>query len=672
MPSPLLRVGILGVLATLSGCEATKPGLDLAITISPIGEAQMVSQVVVSMTNANPAGPMFPMQPAMPVSAGVTVASDGTTETITLDRSAGFNFIDSFQLLLVPSGTQAIQVNLSGRMFDLNGAQIGSASSDANMPPTIQPGTRTNATLAFKCTTAGCQPAKNVVDLSAPGSTTVETVTGDASGDHLVPLAAGSFFASGQSDLVLAAPAKSPAGKTNTGMVYVFRSQNFDAPGFVSANQAMNADITIVGRQGDGLGTAAAVGDVDGDGVDDLVVSGVAARRPYCNNDTAPAGTCTGDAMCQPGGCMDFQCTASACVPKVSYAAAGVAYVFSGKTLATQASYPLTIDLNAPPAAFANVPRIYGAIGQEKLGSSLAVAHLTSTSHADVFLGAPGGLGAGAVKAGRVYVVAGATLALTPTLLLADGGMQSATVQGSSASAGKVIGLAIAAGDLDGDAKAELVIGNFVDGNNSAGSVTVEKGTTLAAGGTIDLTSGGDVKVAGSSGAQLGWSVAIAPVEGGASSPVVDVIAGAPGISAVEVLSPSGGLANLSSKILTLQGPSQSKFGYAVAAGNLAGGTSADLLVGAPASNGQQADRAGSGAAFVIYGQSIGAITGPRTLMTQDVSLFGAAKGNDLGSHVVCANFDSSSPTDEVIVGADNAGGNSQGVAYALKSLPSQ
>jgi hypothetical protein len=250
----------------LSGCETTKPGLDLAITISPLGESAMLSQIVLSITNANASGPMFPMQPPTAAGAGISVASDGTTETLILDKSAGFGFSDSFQLLLVPSGTQTLQISVQGRMFDLAGAQIGSASTDPSSPPTIQPGMRTSVQLAFKCTTAGCLPAKGVVDLSAPGSTTVESITGDAAGDHLVPLAVGSFFASGQGDLVLAAPTKSPPGKSNTGTVYVFRSQNFGAPGFVSANQAMNADITILGRQGDGLGTAAAVGDVDGDG----------------------------------------------------------------------------------------------------------------------------------------------------------------------------------------------------------------------------------------------------------------------------------------------------------------------------------------------------------------------------------------------------------------------
>jgi hypothetical protein len=674
------RFGCLALLLALScaSCEKVNPGLALEIKL-PVTVAGSLTQVAITIANA---GGALPMRGAMSDLKGVTLSSDGTTATLTVD-APDFKLTDDFQLLLVPTGQTAILVRLDGRMYK-DGVQVGAASAT---DVSVKPGARTSAVLDFKCSVPSCMPVRGLVDLSAPPSAGLVQITGDAHGDKLAPVAIGKFTAnSGDGDLVLAAPAKSMGGLQRTGVVYIFKSQSWKLPGFATSQPATDAAITIIGRENDSLGSAAATGDFDGDGVDDLVVTGVTAQRPYCA--PAPTNSCTHDADCT---CGDFQCkcpngmtdsctgATGVCVARTSFAGAGVAYVFTAKRLASATK----LDLNNA-ADYAATPRIYGAAGQEQLGSSVALAHVSAGPYTDLFLGAPGGQNAGA-KVGRVYQVNGfdpTGVAELQLLLGAPGGLkaQLATVYGPTA--GRPIGAAIAAGDLDGDGKAELAIGDPADG--TGGTVHVVRGATLAMapGGAVDLAVAFDAKIAGMPASQLGSSLLIAALDPTEGAGVRDLIVGARAASTAYVFSLGKALAAGTAPItldvaqgmyaVALAGTAGSGFGASMATGNLDGDAQPDLLIGAPDGNGPDGARPGAGGAFVVLGNQLGALTSSaRTISSAAVSMYGAQPMDGLGAHVQCGNLDNSSDTDEPIAGADN-GDNQQGVVYALESLPSQ
>ncbi len=654
-------------------CEKVNPGLALEIKL-PVTVAASVSQVVITIANA---GGTLPMRGPLSEVKGVQLSSDGSSATLTV-QAPDFKISDDFQLLLVPTGGTSILLSLTGRMYK-DGGEVGSAvATDVS----VKPGARTAAVLDFKCSIASCIPVKGLVDLASPPGGVVQ-ITGDARGDRLAPIAVGQFTPnSAGGDLVMAAPAKDVGGLSRTGVVYIFKSQSWKTPGFQPSQAVTDSPITIIGRENDSIGYAGAVGDFDGDGADDLVITGVTAQRPYCA--AQPTISCTVDADCT---CADFQCScpggstnnctgaAGACTARVSFAGAGVAYVFTARRLATAMKF----DLN-DPAVFAATPRIFGEAGQEKLGSSVALARVSSTSHADLFLGAPGALGAGQ-KVGRVYQING----FDPTgvadlqLLLGEPGVlkdQLATVYGPTV--GRPIGLALAAGDLDGDGKAELAIGNFVDG--SGGTVYVVRGATLA--GVVDLAAGFDARLTGLGNSQFGSSLLLTALDPSEGAGVGDLVVGAPAASTVYVFALGKALAQTTQPLtldvmsgsysVAVAGPPGSGFGASLASGQLDGDSQPDLVIGAPAGNGPDGTRTGAGAVYAVLGNQLGSLTATaRTIQQPAVTVHGPNLGDALGSHVLCGNLDTSSDTDELVGGAEN-GLNTQGVVYALQSLPAQ
>ncbi len=604
----------------LDACEAERPGLALRMTLPPPA-LTVVERLVVTIAGEPDA---FTMQVETTAASGATVRSDGRTVQITVPIAA-FAGGTSLALLLVPTGPTPLAVSLQGAMFHKDGRAVGSAPSTAAVE--LRADRRTGAALAFACTdVVTCAPAAPAgsLDLAMPPPTPlVAEIAGSADGSRLGLLGTGRFrMGAPGADLVAAET------RGATGVVYVFRARDWSIPGFPSLQAGRRLDgamaqVTIVGRSGESLGDAAAIADVDGNGDDDLVVTATSAAS-----------------------------------------GAGVAYVIRGSLLANDG---VTIDLS-DPATYMGTPRISGAAPQDLLGSAVILAHVSSTTARDLVLGAPGANGASAPGAGRIYVMPAPTGAV-------QAGSRGVTILGPTANVG--IGLALAAGDFDADGRADLAIGNRADGLMRRGIVYVVKGSRLASG-SIDLAVDRvDGQIRGAPGGLLGWSVATADVDG---DRVFELAVGARDLGVAYVFVGAGALGahdvGAREYDLARVADPASRFGSAIAVGELDGDNKSDLLIGAPGAEGP-GGRTGAGAGYVVTGAWL-TKSGPpgqgRTIsLSTDraaLTVYGSGRGDALGERVALGRVDLSSKHDQLLFGSQGGGRQMQGVVDVVQYLP--
>jgi hypothetical protein len=187
-----------------------------------------------------------------------------------------------------------------------------------------------------------------------------------------------------------------------------------DLPKRIDVANPMGPDLFIFGQdRGDRLGSILASGDINGDGIEDLVIGAPFADGP--NNTRTDAGE---------------------------------AYVIYGST-----NLPRRIDLAATSADLT----VYGADAGDQLGTSVATGNINSDGFSDLLVGAPGASGTGNTRggAGEAYIIFGKT-ALASVFDIRNN-TQDVTVIGAKAL--ENLGSAVAAGDLDGDRLQELIIG---------------------------------------------------------------------------------------------------------------------------------------------------------------------------------------------------------------------
>lgn len=372
----------------------------------------------------------------------------------------------------------------------------------------------------------------------------------------------------------------------------------------------------------DGAGAAvAAAGDVNGDGIGDLLLS-----APYARNNARSD--------------------------------SGSTYVIFGS------ASPTTVDLvNLGTSGF----RIDGAGGWDRSGTSVAgIGDVNGDGKADIAIGAPYTDTTLFNDAGSVYVVFGTSA--TTKIDLENLGASGFRIDGDETSG--FLGSAVAsAGDVNGDGRGDLVIGapgRKVNGTNS-GAAYVIYGQAAAT--SLDLTNplgGAGFRIAGpTTNDEAGTAVSGAGDVNGDGR--ADVVIGVPGAgnngrgnsgSAYVVYGQAAGVdvdlaLPLGAAGFQVDGPtSNDNAGSSVGdAGDVNLDGRGDIVLGAPFAG-------NAGAAYVIFGQAAPANVDLAAIGAAGYRIDGALSGDHTGVAVDGVGDVNADGRPDVVVGADDADSN--------------
>jgi len=488
------------------------------------------------------------------------------------------------------------------------------------------------------------------VELSNLNGSNGFAVRGKAADDYsgFSVSAAGDINGDGLGDLIVGAPYADPNG-VYSGESYVLFGASAGFPAAVQLSELNGSNgFAVRGKAaGDSSGfSVSAAGDINGDGLDDLIIIGA----PYAD----PNGVYSGES-----------------------------YVLFGTTAGFPAAVQLS-DLNG-----SNGFAIRGKAAGDSSGFSVSAAgDINGDGLDDLVIGAPFSDPNG-VYSGESYVLFGSTAGFPPAVQLSDlNGSNGFAIRGKAA--GDYSGFSVsAAGDINGDGLGDFIIGadHANPNGDRSGESYVLFGSTAGFPPAVqlsDLNGSNGFAIRGkAAGDYSGFSVAAAGDINGDG--LGDLIIGAPGADPNGVYSgesyllfgstagfpPAVQLSDLNgSNGFAIRGKAAGDYsGFSVsAAGDINGDRLGDLIIGAPSADPNGGD---SGESYVLSGTTAGF---PAAVQLSDLNgsngfaVRGAAGGDRSGYSTSSAGDINGDGLGDLVIGAPNAdpNGNRSGASYVL------
>lgn len=493
---------------------------------------------------------------------------------------------------------------------------------------------------------------QELIEAAAPGSIELSelsmglgglVINGVSAGDRsgMSVSSAGDVNGDGLADLIIGAPVADPAMGTDAGCTYVvFGKRNTQAIN-LSAIASGTGGFVINGlAAGDRSGmSVSSAGDVNGDGLDDLVV-----------------GAPTAD----PVGGMD----------------AGCSYVVFGKVNTSPA------NLSAIAAGVGGFVINGNAAGDNSGISVSSAGDLNNDGLSDLIIGAPGADPAAGADAGCTYVVFGKPSTTAVNLSLVTAGIGGFVING--ATAGDASGTSVSgAGDVNGDGHSDVIVGaptaDPTSGQDAGMSYVIfgKRNTTPVDLWSVGLGLGGFAISGAMAGDGSGTSVAAAGDVNGDN--LGDVVIGAPtadtsgGINAGQIYVVFGSSSTATVDLSALSAGFRGIVINGSVSGDLSGASVSsagdvncdgltDLFLGSPGLD--SVGTVNTGGAYVVYGQPA-----PATIDLTSVSLgiggfviHGETAGDASGSSVSAAGDVNGDGLTDLVVGGPSAsfGGFSQ------------